>query len=381
MMAGSTDVPVCIDGRLLEDGGAGTGVGQYARTLVQALRLAGRAPLILSDGERTARRSRPAKWAAALRPWPRGATITPGGYRAYDIFREAYVFFSIYGRIMPLRLPGPTGIMHWSYPLPMRICGWRNIYTVHDAMPLDSDIPTPVDGRRLRAVLDGLAASGGSFVTVSNAARQAIVEATGWPPGKVAICHQGVDIDDMAVKGRDTLPAGLQAGGYLLYVGAVEARKNLVALLDAYRASGITTPLVISGPDGLDAEHITARIQDTPGAIRLGLQPRDAVLRLIASARALILVSLAEGFGVPVAEAMGLGTAVLSANIPALTEVGGGATLLIDPRDPAALRHGLATIDGDAALREKLVRAGLERSRYFGLESYAQRLANLYGMA
>lgn len=105
------------------------------------------------------------------------------------------------------------------------------------------------------------------------------------------------------------------------------------------------------------------------------------MLRLIASARALILVSLAEGFGVPVAEAMGLGTAVLSANIPALTEVGGGATLLIDPRDPAALRYGLATIDGDAALREKLVRAGLERSQYFGLESYAQRLANLYGMA
>ncbi|OAN55675.1 glycosyltransferase family 4 protein [Sphingobium sp. TCM1] len=381
MMTGSTDVPVCIDGRLLEDGGAGTGIGQYARTLVQALRSAGRAQLILGDGGRAARRSRPAKWAAALRPWPRGATITPGGYRARDIFREAHVFFSLHGRIMPLRLPGPSGIMHWSYPLPMRICGWRNIYTVHDVMPLDPDIPTPVDGRRLRAVLDGLVASGGSFVTVSNAARQAIVDATGWPPGKVAICHQGVDIGDMEAGRRAALPAGLQAGGYLLYVGAVEARKNLVALLDAYRTSGIATPLVISGPDGLNAEHIDARIQDTPGAIRLGLQPRDAVLGLIASARALILVSLAEGFGVPVAEAMSLGTAVLSADIPALAEVGGGATLLVDPRDPAALRHGLTAIDGDAALREKLVRAGLERSQYFGLESYAQRLANLYGMA
>lgn len=379
MMADPSDIPVCVDGRLLDDGGAGTGVGQYARTLVQALQLAGRVPLILGDGGHAARRSGHAKWIAALRPWARNAGATPDGYQARDIFREAHVFFRHYGRIMPLRLPGPSGIMHWSYPLPIRIRGWRNLYTVHDVMPLDPDVPTPVDGRRLRVVLDRLAALGGSFVTVSNAARQAIVDATGWPSGRVAVCHQGVDIGDTTAGRHAPLPGGLQSGGYLLYVGAVEARKNLVALLDAYRASGIATPLVISGPDGLDAEHINERIRDTPGAMRLGLQPRQAVLQLIASARALILVSLAEGFGVPVAEAMSLGTAVLSADIPALAEVGGGATLLLDPRDPAALRHGIIAIDRDVTLRDKLVRAGFERAQHFGLESYAQRLAKLYG--
>lgn len=379
MMADQSNVRVCIEGRLLEDGGAGTGVGQYARTLVRALRLRGEPPLILGDGGHAARRSDHAKWIAALRPWPRAATVAKDGYLAPDIFREAHVFYSHYGRIMPLRLPGPPGIMHWTYPLPIRICGWRNLYTVHDAMPLDPHIPTPVNGGRLRAVLGSLATSGGSFVTVSNAASQAIINATGWSSQMVAVCHQGVDIGDATAGRHAPLPGGLQSDGYLLYVGAVEARKNLVALLDAYRASGIATPLVISGPDGLGADHIDARIRDTPGAMRLGLQPRHSVLQLIASARALILVSLAEGFGVPVAEAMSLGTAVLSADIPSLAEVGGGATLLVDPRDPAALRHGVAAIDRDVALRDRLVRAGFERSQYFGLESYAQRLATLYG--
>jgi glycosyltransferase involved in cell wall biosynthesis len=372
------DLPVCIDGRLLDDGGAGTGVGQYARALFLALQSADIPPLVLADGGVDARRSKYAKRLAAVRPWTRAATPGVGGYHARDIFREAQVFFSLYKRPLSVRLPGRPGIMHWSYPLPLHVRGWRNIYTVHDVMPLDPAVPTPVNGRRLLDMLNSLSASGGEFLTVSQAARIQILAAMGWPQDKVMLCHQGIDI----AHGRpELLPTGLRPDGYLLYVGAVEARKNLVSLLDAYRASGVTTPLVISGPDGLDAANIDDRIRVTPGAMRLGLQPRDTVLSLISGARALILVSLAEGFGVPVAEAMALGTPVLSADVPALAEVGGGATLLVNPHDIAALRNGLIAIDGDTMLRDRLVIQGLQRARYFALEAYAQRLLKLYGMA
>ncbi len=371
-------IPVCIDGRLLDDGGAGTGVGQYARTLSLALQSAAIRPLILADGGVDAHRSKYAKRLAALRPWARTAMPGAGGYHARDIFREAQVFFSLYKRPLPVRLPGRPGIMHWSYPLPLHVRGWRNIYTVHDVMPLDPAIPTPVNGLRLRAMLNSLSASSGEFLTVSQAARMQILTAMGWPQDKVMLCHQGIDI----AHGRpEPLPTGLRPDGYLLYVGAVEARKNLIGLLDAYRASGVATPLVISGPDGLDAANIDDCIRATPGAMRLGLQPRDTVLSLISGARALILVSLAEGFGVPVAEAMALGTPVLSADVPALAEVGGGATLLVDPHDIAALRNGLIAIDGDTPLRDRLVMQGLQKARYFALEAYAQRLLKLYEMA
>lgn len=131
----------------------------------------------------------------------------------------------------------------------------------------------------------------------------------------------------------------------------------------------------------MDAAAIDERIRATPGAIRLGLQTRETVIQLIAGARALILVSLAEGFGLPVVEAMALGTPVLSADVPALVEVGGGATLLVDPLDPVKLREGLTAIDGDPLLRDRLAARGRQRARHFALEPYARRLLKLYGTA
>jgi hypothetical protein len=370
--------PICVDGRLLDDGGAGTGVAQYGRTLIAALRDAGRVPLVLESGGAAARRSRPAKLLAAARPWPRTARAGGQGFVLADLFREAQVFFDLHARAMPVRVPGPSGVMHWTYPLPLRLVGWRNLYTVHDVMPLDPAIPSPVNGARLCRLLHALRAAGGTFATVSAAAQRQIVERLDWPAAAVACCHQGVDVAGAAT---GALPGGLRPGGYLLYVGAVEARKNLLRLLDGYRRSGIATPLVVAGPDGLGADAIDARIATTPGAIRLGLQPRATVLALIAAARALVLVSLSEGFGLPVAEAMALGTPVLAGDVPALAEVAGGAALLVDPLDPAALAGALAALDRDAALRARLAALGARRAEHFALAPYARRLLSLYGTA
>lgn len=373
-----TPTPICVDGRLLDDGGAGTGVAQYGRTLIAALRAAGRSPLVLESGGVAARRSRPAKLLAAARPWRRRAVASERGFVARDLFREAQVFFDLHRRPMPVALPGPTGVMHWSYPLPLRAIGWHNLYTVHDVLPLDPAIPSPVDGARLRRLLDALRRSGGAFATVSEAARRQIVTRMDWPAAAVTCCHQAVDVTGLT---PGDLPGGLRPGTYLLYVGAVEARKNLLRLLEGYRASGVTSPLVISGPDGLDASVIDERIAATPGALRLRLQPRATVLRLIAGARALVLVSLDEGFGLPVVEAMALGTPVVAANVAALAEVGGGATLMVDPLDVAALRDALTTIDRDADLRDRLAASGIRRAQHFGFAPYARRLLELYGAA
>jgi len=363
---------------MLSEGGASTGIGQFVRTLIGALQSVGVHPLILKDGGPAVRRSQIGKLLAAARPWRRHATASAEGFLVPDVFREAQVFFDIYKRPMPITLLGPPGIMHWTYPLPLRVTGWRNLYTIHDVLPLDPAIPSPVNGPRLRRLLDALRASGGDFATVSEAARVQIVTRMGWPAETVTCCHQAIDV---AGGEEAQLPGTLHEGVYLLYVGAVEARKNLHRLLDAYRASGITTPLVISGPDGLDASRIDDHIVATPGAVRLGLQSRGRVLQLISNARALVFVSLAEGFGLPVAEAMALGTPVLAANVAALAEVAEGAALLVDPLDLSALRTGLIAIDGDVVLRDRLSRLGRQRAQHFALGPYAQRLLSLYRMA
>ena len=382
-LAGITSI--CIDGRMLNDAGSGTGVGQFARTLIAALQGAGVDPAILGDGGIAVRRTQFGKLLAAARPWARRATVAPHGFAIRDVFREAQVFFDIHRRPMPIILPGPPGTMHWTYPLPLRAVGWRNLYTVHDVLPLDPAIPSPVNGPRLRKLLNALRAAGGEFATVSEAARDQIVARMGWPREIVPSCHQAVAVvtasaDAVSTTTPQALPDGLRRDGYLLYVGAVEARKNLPRLLEAYRISGITTPLVISGPDGLDSVHIDAQIAGTPGAVRLGLQSRAAVLSLIANARALVFVSLAEGFGLPVIEAMALGTPVLAGDVAALAEVAGGAAMLADPLDIAVLRDALVTIDADAALRDRLSAQGIARAQHFALAPYAQRLLTLYGM-
>lgn len=346
--------------------------------MIAALHLQGIQPWILEDGGAPAHRSQSAKKLAAARPWRRVACVRGPSFFLRDVFREAQVFFDIHKRPMPIVLPGPPGIMHWSYPLPLHVIGWRNLYTIHDVLPLDPAIPSPVDGPRLRRLLDALRSAGGDFTTVSNAARVQITERMGWPSESVTCCHQAVNV---AGADERVLPSGLHRGGYLLYVGAVEARKNLLRLLDAYQASGITTPLIISGPDGLDSASIDARIAATPGALRLGLQPRSTVLNLIAGARALVFVSLAEGFGLPVAEAMALGTPVLAADVPALAEVGGGAVSLVDPLDLNALRGALIAIDTDAVLRGRLAARGTLRAKHFALGPYAHHLLTLYGIA
>lgn len=377
-MTTDTAIPICIDGRLLDDGGAGTGVAQYARTLITALRTVGREPLVFGYGGKAARRHTTARLLTASYPGRRKASVCADGFYRRDVFAEGQVFFDIHRRLMPVTVPGPTGIMHWTYPMPLRLRGWRNVYTVHDAMPLDPNVASPVNGPRLRRILNALRVSGGDFATVSDAARADILERMNWPDNAVTVCHQAADVAGI---GANRLPVHLRPGSYLLYVGSIETRKNLHRLLDAYRACGVTTPLVLAGPDGLGAAAIDASIAATPGVIRLGLQPRATVLRLIADARALVLVSLAEGFGLPVAEAMALSTPVLAAKVPALVEVAGGAALLVDPLDQAALVRGLRAIDGDPALREQLAVLGVERARHFALAPYARRLLTLYGMA
>ena len=99
---------------------------------------------------------------------------------------------------------------------------------------------------------------------------------------------------------------------------------------------------------------------------------------VIAGARALLFPSLAEGFGLPIAEAMALGTPVMTSTGGATEEVARSAALLVDPLSLDAMARAIARLDNDAALRTSLAAAGRERARDFSLESFAERLQALH---
>jgi glycosyltransferase involved in cell wall biosynthesis len=234
---------------------------------------------------------------------------------------------------------------------------------------------THIEGRRYRRMLDRLAHCAARFIAVSDTARAEIVRATGCPAQFVIDCSVAVDASPADM--RD-LPAGLRPGEFLLVCGTVEKRKNVAFALEAYRRSGLAIPLVIAGPDGWGAADVAHLVDSVPGAVRLPYLDRTAMRALIGHARGLVMPSLAEGFGLPVAEAMALGTPVITSDRGALAETAGGAALAVDPDDADALAGALRRIANDDALCAALVMAGSRNAERFAPARFAERLTRAY---
>ena len=361
---------------------AGTGVATYARALRTAQQTLSRQALLLGAGDPSASDSPQTgadRWRRRLRavlPSSTHATVAADGFIRHDLFRLGQAFFTVHGRLLPVRVPGSSGIMHWSYPVPLRIVGWRNLYTIHDAIPLVRPDLSPINGGRHRHLLHRIARDADMLVTVSRSAADEIATSLGLAADRLVDCSQPVAVTAPGDTGP--LPAGLQTGRYLLMCGTVEPRKNIARVAAAYRASGAGIPLVIAGPDGWHSDMIAKELDATPGVVRLPYQSRHSMVALLARARALLMPSLAEGFGLPVAEAMMLGTPVVTSRAGALAETAGDAALLVDPLDIEAIAEAIIAIVRDDALYHVLSQAGLVQARRFNASSFTRRLHDLY---
>lgn len=376
---------ICIDGRLLGQV-QGTGVAHYAQAVVAALRSVGAAPLILDDassgrfGQGSGPIERGARWLAAWSGHARPARFRAGEgvLRGGDLFRLAHAHFARRGALLRVRADHPAGVMHWTYPVPLRLEGWRNFYTVHDVIPLTDPAYSEIDAAALRRRIELILAAGDRVVTVSESARRDILANLPAAADQVSSAGSAVwGLDDAGA----ALPAGLPSGGYFLHVGLVTPRKNLDRLIDGWQASGTARPLAIVGPTGHAGSGLDARCAATRGIVRLPHQPRAVLVALMRHARALLFPSLAEGFGLPVAEAMALGTPVLTARGGALEETAGGAALLVDPRDVAAMAAAIARLAADDALCADLRASGLARAGAFALDGFGRRLLAVYAGA
>jgi glycosyltransferase involved in cell wall biosynthesis len=163
---------------------------------------------------------------------------------------------------------------------------------------------------------------------------------------------------------------------YVLCPATLEPRKNQVALIRAYRqvAPDVPHTLVLAGPDGWGVAPIEAEIaRPGPGrVVRTGslvLEDLDAMYR---AADAVAYVSLYEGFGLPVVEAMQRGVPVLASTTPAVAETAGDAAVLVDPRDVAAIADALGDLLMDDTMREGLAALGIARAARYSWQATAR---------
>jgi glycosyltransferase involved in cell wall biosynthesis len=307
-----------------------------------------------------------------------------------DLFGLAGRYFRNFGRFLTVRVPDPPRIMHWTYPIPVRVRGAINLYTIHDLVPLRMPYTTLDNKTNHVRLLEACFRHGDHIVTVSETSRRDILDF--FPklaPERVTNTYQAITpparpVDEAEVARLVGGAFGLQPRGYFLFFGSIEPKKNVGRLLEAYLGSDIALPLVIVGARAWKSEQELALLKhrppDDPRIRQIDYVPPDVLATLIAGARATVFPSLYEGFGLPVLEAMSLGTPVLTSTGGALPEIAGDAALLVDPYDPRAIAAGLQRLaeEDGGTLRAELAARGRVRAAEFGMAQYRDRIAALY---
>lgn len=200
------------------------------------------------------------------------------------------------------------------------------------------------------------------------------------PPGVSPDFRPATDDERQAIRAELGCP-----GGYILYAGTLEPRKNVAALLDAWLAlragDGGAPPLVLAGGYGWRSRGLVRRIErlrrapELRGELHvLGRVDRDRLLRLFRGATLFAYPSYYEGFGMPVAEAMASGVPVVTSDRSSLPEVIGDAGLTARPEDPGAIAGALRHVLGDPARAADLAARGIERARTFRWDKSAQQM-------
>jgi alpha-1,3-rhamnosyl/mannosyltransferase len=197
-------------------------------------------------------------------------------------------------------------------------------------------------------------------IAISEFTRRELVDLLRVPEEKIRVVP-------VAIGPSFTTEGAKAPGDYVLAVGTLEPRKNLGAAQQAARRLGVELRVVgAQGWGGVAVDGWLGRVSD------------EELAALYRGARCLVYPSLYEGFGIPILEAMACGTPVVTSSGGATEEVAGGAAVLVDPRDPAAVAAG---IEQAVARRDELVSHGIERAREFTWERVAAETWRVYEQA
>lgn len=265
----------------------------------------------------------------------------------------------------------------------------RNVLTIHDlSILLHPDHHERDLVRRARRRLPLMIRSAAMIIAVSESMKREICDHLGIRPERIAVTPEAPRRAFRRMPLEQTVETRRRLGiedDFILFVGTVEPRKNLLTLVRALdeilRNTSLRPQLVIAGGKGWLMDELFSFIESAGISERvrfIGYTSDDDLRALYSSCRISVYPSLYEGFGLPPLEAMACGAPVITSRIPAIVETVGSAAILIDPADVTGLARSITQLWNDERQRDQLSLAGLQRAAEFTWERTAQLTMAVY---
>ncbi|MFK4061004.1 glycosyltransferase family 4 protein [Brucella anthropi] len=266
----------------------------------------------------------------------------------------------------------------------MPVSGIPQVVTIHDLVWQHASSTMRLQGWLAeRAFMKPSIKRAERIVAVSYATKQALSELYPWSKNKIDVVYPGCTPLNPDHSSADLKRFDLDRP-YVLFVGTLEPRKNLLRLLESFAALPADTKskllLVIAGGQGWGLSDLTTEVSrlNITSSVRLtGFVSDEELGKLYRDARFLAMPSLYEGFGFPIVEANQLGVPVLTSNTSSMPEVGGDAALLVDPTSVSSISDGLRKLATDIVLHDRLAKAAQANAARFNWIRSASELANV----
>jgi glycosyltransferase involved in cell wall biosynthesis len=317
---------------------------------------------------------------------------TPDRFTAKLLYRTAATFPPLVSSVVRPRVLRSLDVCHWSHTLFVPNHHVASVITVHDTIPISRPefvIEGHPDYEWQRLKLIGRYAT--RIITDSESSRRDLVALLGGDDERIDVVPLAAAASFQPALDPTLLAAalrrfGLVPGSYILHVGTLEPRRNVVRLIAAFQRALERHPdpslrLVLIGKRGWLMEPIDDALKSFAApeqVLQLGRVADRDLIDIMQGAMALACISLYEGFGLPVLEAMACGVPVIAANATSLPEVAGGAALLVDPYDVSDIADALERVVTSDGLRRDLSALGQQQARRFSWARTAEMTIQSY---
>ena len=293
-------------------------------------------------------------------------------HRFFRSFRETLPANASRYLLGETRAPGMADIFHGlNQRLPRRRLR-RAVTTFHDLFVLTGDYSTAEFRRRFAEQARDAAARSDAIIAVSQFTAGQVIGLLGVEAARVHVVHHGV---------REFHGQAAEREKIVLHVGAIQRRKNIARLVEAFDSVDADWQLVLAGSQGYGAEEIAARIAAARSRDRirlLGYVGEAELAQWYARASIFAFPSLDEGFGMPVLEAMAAGAPVIASNRSAIPEVAGDAAWLVDPENTGELAAAIQELTRNPERRAELSLRGLSRATQFSWSEAVEKTWRVY---